>query len=288
MLGYRPLVLEKRSCLGGLQLDSPYTNNWIVGMPGLRGHEVAKAMHDHVVAAQIAYRLSCDVTDVKKAEKGFCATFDEAGTTQTVTSRCVVVASGVRAATGGFKATRDFLIGPGAQIATRDYKGRSVAILGGGDNAFENYLFVKKNGARRVRIFARNIRARQAFLALVPPDHVIVGEAVIKSSRNQVNGETFDAIIVLYGWTTHTPFLARLKPARDPNGFILTDEHCETSVTGVFAIGEVAHRMHPCCVTAMADGVVAAKAIQRRLEQGSVARFLGMTRRAVGALKKRD
>lgn len=139
--------------------------------------------------------------------------------------------------------------------------------------------------ARRVRIFARNIRARKSFLDRVPPEDVIIGEATIKASRNQVNGERYDAIIVLYGWTTHTPFLSRLQPARDPNGFILTDEHCETSESGVFAIGEVAHRMHPCCVTAMADGVVAAKAIQKRLEQGAVARFLGMTRRAVGALR---
>jgi len=63
-----------------------------------------------------------------------------------------VIASGVRA-----KGLPDHppganwpgvLIGPGSPIVAQDYSGLSVAVLGGGDNAFENYVYVRNRGAR--------------------------------------------------------------------------------------------------------------------------------------------
>lgn len=52
----------------------------------------------------------------------------------------------------------------------------------------------------------------------------------------------------------------------DKRGFIATDSNCQTPIPGIYAIGEVANRMHACVTTAMADGVVAAKTIQEKLE----------------------
>ena len=55
-------------------------------------------------------------------------------------------------------------------------------------------------------------------------------------------------------------FADDLRLARDERGYIRTDfATAETSVPDIYAIGEVAHRMHPCVVTSMADGVVAAR-----------------------------
>ena len=53
------------------------------------------------------------------------------------------------------------LIGPGSPIVAQDYSGLSVAVLGGGDNAFENYVYVRNRGARAVHLFARSVRAQQ-------------------------------------------------------------------------------------------------------------------------------
>jgi len=58
--------------------------------------------------------------------------------------------------------------------------------------------------------------------------------------------------------------------ARTDQGFLATDAvTAETSLPGVYAIGEVAQRMHPCVPTAMADGVIAAKAIERVLNKAA-------------------
>jgi thioredoxin reductase len=71
----------------------------------------------------------------------------------------------------------------------------------------------------------------------------------------------------MYGWEPVPVFSAELALDQDDRGFLtVAGPTCETSVSGVYAIGEVAARSHPSVVTAMADGVVAAKAIQRRIE----------------------
>lgn len=66
------------------------------------------------------------------------------------------------------------------------------------------------------------------------------------------------------GWHANLPsaFHQFQNKILNQDGFIITNANCETPVTGLFAIGEAANRMHPCVVTSMADGVVAAKAIQ--------------------------
>lgn len=66
------------------------------------------------------------------------------------------------------------------------------------------------------------------------------------------------------GWQANLPaaFDIYRRQLLDDVGFIITNQRCETPVTGIFAVGEAANRMHPSVVTSMADGAVAAKAIQ--------------------------
>ena len=90
----------------------------------------------------------------------------------------------------------------------------------------------------------------------------------------QNNKNIYDVMIVLYGWEANFPeaFLPLKDTLLNDRGFITTDTKCQTPVPGIYAIGEVANRMHPCVTTAMADGVVAAKAIEEILENALRAR----------------
>lgn len=78
----------------------------------------------------------------------------------------------------------------------------------------------------------------------------------------------YDVFIVLYGWEANIPSALNAWRDRllDERGFVATNAFCQTHEPRFFAIGEVADRMHPCVVTAMADGVVAAKAMLVGLE----------------------
>lgn len=276
MLGHSPCLIERRDKLGGLQADSSDLNQWVPLLPrGSRGEDVAAIIHDTLHQHDFAIQLGCAVESVTKTNEGFCV-HTSGGHFE---GRYLVLASGVRAASGGFRDTRNLLIGPGRKIEATDFSGQKVAILGGGDNAFEHYLFIRGRGASEVTIFARSLKARAEFMVQVPAENIRMGKYCVDVDSSEVNGEKFNRIVVMYGWEPHLPYMNALPIALSERGFIVTDEHCATSQPGVFAIGEVAQRAHPCCITSMADGVIAAKAIQHKLEAGSLNKFAAMAKR---------
>jgi thioredoxin reductase len=199
-------------------------------------------------------------------------------------SKKVVLASGVRASSGGLRAATRILIGPGSDVAATDFAGLKVAILGGGDNAAENYEYVKAHGAAVVHVYARTLQARAGLLGKLDPADVHLGDYRVDEKPRRVNGSQYDLLLVLYGWAPNIEYAAALGIATDTQGHVVTDPKTgEATVRGVFAAGELTGRMHPCCVTAMADGVVVAKAIQRQLEQALGTRLVATLHRLAGA-----
>lgn len=267
-LGFQPCIVEQRSELGGLQNESPYPNDWIAPVVGLRGEEVARGIHANILSRGVDCRLRTSVESVTIDRDHFVVrVVNTAGQQDFLSSLYLVLASGVRPADGGLLASPNLVIGPGKRIDGRDFRGKSVAILGGGDSAFENYEFIRAKGAAGVHIYARSIRARREFLERIPTTDVSIGPYEVCSDMMTVSGRFYDVIVVLYGWIPSLKFMCDFDLARNAEGFVLTDSSTtETSISNVFAVGEVAHRMHPCCVTSMADGVVAAKEIQKRIE----------------------
>lgn len=139
-----------------------------------------------------------------------------------------------------------------------------MAILGGGDNAFDQYIFAKRRGAADCKIFARTLRAQKKLQLPVPSEDVRVGPFTADQETLQVNGESFDVFSVMFGFEPVIP-QGLEELARSPQGFVEADHWGQTSVPGVYAAGEVAHTFHPCVTTSFAHGVQAAKHIQRKL-----------------------
>jgi len=275
MLGYHPCIIEKRASLGGLQNDSPYPNPWIPGVSGLTGQEFAQAMHEQIVSHDIPLYLDAIVRDIESVKDGYLIHIENIqGLASALFSPHLVLACGVKPASGGLTPSQDLLIGPGDQVENYSFTGKKVAILGGGDNAFENYQFIQQKQPELIHIYARQdnthgIKARYEFLKYVPDKDVFCfqGNLNIDSDDLTINGIAYDTIIALYGWVPNFPPLS-FELELTGHGYVKTDIHtAETSQANVYAIGEFACRAHPCCVTAMADGVTAAKAIQNKFEQ---------------------
>lgn len=282
-LGYSTALIDRQSQCGGLQLLNPWTNTWIASSAKAHGADVAAALHEN------AQRHGCTLYLGQPAERAYDQ--DERWHValrdgQVLEGRCLVLAGGVVPKSGGLRERAALLIGPGAQVAATNFNGARVAILGGGDSAFENHRFVRERGATTVHIYARTLRARTELLSTVPPSDVVVGEFEFSPDTNQVDGVQYDQVLVLYGYEANKAALLGLTPALQPRGFVQTDGECRTSLPRVWAIGELAQRAHPCCATAMADGVVAAKSIQRLLETNATTRYLQMTRRGLGLAQK--
>lgn len=270
-LGFAPLLIETAGALGGLARVNPFQDDWTPLVQGETGHEIAGRIARGVVDAGVAMRLQSAVSAVERRGRTFEVTVRDAqGVTQILHAHTVVIASGVTARGldgAGPTPVPGILVGPGSDVADRDYRGLRVAILGGGDNAFENYTFVRERDPAVVHLYARHVRAQQQWIDRTRPEDVRIGAYDVDINARRVNGLPYDLLLVFYGWVPQVPYAEGLGLVRDARGFVRTArETAETSVDGIYAIGEVAHRMHPCVVTSLADGVVAAKAIQARLE----------------------
>ncbi len=267
LLGFNPCIIEQRDRLGGLQNDSPYPNPWIVASPKRSGVEIAGNIHHNIIAQDIRCFLNSTVVAIEKSAAGYFEVALHPHESLRITAPFLVIASGVKAITGGLQEASNILIGPGHLVANYDFADKRVAVLGGGDNAFENYAFAKSKAAQLVHIYAHSIRARGQFLEQTPATDVYLGNYSVDAQRYQVAGKSYDVILVFYGWAPHLPFLDGFPLKKNSKGLILTQRYtAETSQPGIYAIGEVTDRAHPSCVTAMADGVVAAKALQLALE----------------------
>lgn len=266
-LGLQPLLIESRFGPGGQTGDNPFRDGWIAALPDATGEQVARNIGLSLTQAGVTCLYGEPVTRAVSQAGDFLV---ERGHGVPLRARTVVLATGVRArmleGQTHPQAWPGVLIGPGRLVHEYDFKGLRVAILGGGDNAFENYSFVRERGAANVRIYARHVRAQRQFVNQVPAHDIALGPYVVDPRRLTVHGATYDLILVFYGWEPYAPLADQLGLTRDSSGFVVTDaKTTAASREGVYAIGELAHRMHPCVVTAMADGVVAAKAIEKRL-----------------------
>lgn len=301
-LGFAPLLLEADKEVGGLCRRNPFRDEWNVTLPGMTGAQVADNLGVSLKQANVPQRLSYRVRYAGPGIDGFELSELESGH-EALRARHIVLATGVTARrlpqadekpcgapqgdgnpsfprpsvdldqaplfnrTAGRATPGGLLIGPGEHIVAYNFKNRRVAVLGGGDNAFENALYAREHGAASVHLYARGVRAQRQFVHKLPATDVSVGVYRVDPVARTVNGCAYDVIMVFYGWEPCVRFADTFHLRRTKRGFIATDPGtAETSYPGVYAIGEVAQRQHPCVVSALADGVAAAKAIQARIE----------------------
>ena len=251
-LGVDCLLFEQSSALGGLQRRSPYENLWIPGVRGKTGQDVARALADHAAAAGVEVRLNHTAP----------VSHNELYQTGDFAAPYVVVATGSAPRAGRFRASATVAIGPGEPMEAIEVAGRKVAILGGGDNAFDQARFVRDRGGEVTVFSRREPRAQKMLRDLIPDVCVVVGFYEARQGAMTVNGEVFDAFGVMYGFEAVVP--DGLKPRRR-HGYVQVNRFGETSLPGVYACGEVTDYWHPCVTTAAAHGIQVAKQIATRL-----------------------
>ena len=253
-LGVDAVLLERSSALGGLQRRSPYENLWIPGVQGKTGQDVARALTDHAAAAGVEVRLT-HTAPVSR---------DDLYQTGNYEAPYVVIATGTTPRAGRFTPSARVAIGPGEPMEALDIAGQRVAILGGGDNAFDQARFARDRGGQ-VTVFSRRPPRAQAMLRDQIPDvRVVVGAYVARQKTMTVDGEAFDAFGVMYGFEAVVP--DGLDPRRR-GGYVQVNRLGETSLPGVYACGEVTDYWHPCVTTAAAHGIQVAKQIAMKLSR---------------------
>ncbi len=155
------------------------------------------------------------------------------------------------------------------------YRGKVVAVVGGGDSALQEALFLAKFASKVIIIHRRNefraasvlrdeVRANPKIgLALGKVVRAIEGDGEVRAlqvedkAAGKVEAVPVDGVFIYVGYD---PNVAMLGPefTRSQAGFVVTDEKLETSVPGVFAAGDVREKPLRQVATAVGDGAIAA------------------------------
>ncbi len=248
-------------------------------MPGylLADHMVQQARH-----AGVSMRLATEVTSVDLAKKTVVLDGLE-----TIRAKRIIVATGSSPRVIGVKGEREFKGKGVSYCATCDAKyteGKHVVVIGGGNSAIEESLFIARF-ASRITIVNQfptlqanqeaQARARAepkiSFRLSTQPreflsrsgkgvDGVLVEDLVTK----QQEIIDCDSVFVFAGMV---PNLELFKSAftLDQWGYIAIDDEMHTSVPGVFAVGDVAAKKFRQITTAVSDGTIASMVLAKEL-----------------------
>ena len=266
------LVLEKNPMSGGQVLNTYEVDNYL-GLPGMDGFDMGTKFREHA-----------DKLDVEFREAAALSLEDRGGHKLIRTDQGELEAKTVILATGAVHAMlgapgEERLGGRGVSYcATCDgafFRGRTVAVVGGGDVALEDAIYLART-SEKVYLIHRRDELRGAMVLQqelkglpnveILYSHVveeILGEdtveaVTLKDCRTE---ETFrlpvDGVFVAVGIRPQTE-LVRGLAACDEGGYVLAGEDCATDVPGLFVAGDVRRKPLRQIVTAVADGANAA------------------------------
>ncbi len=271
------IVIEKEYEGTGQIAESGRVDNYL-GLPGISGYDLGEAFREHAVKSGVSF-LEQEVTGIKKEDpETFQITLAD-GTS--VESKTVIYAAGAiprRADVPGEKKYAGRGVSYCAICDGSFYRGKTVAVLGGGDTAVDDAIYLA-GLAEQVYVIHRRKQFRAAAATV---EKLKEKENVMFLLEHQVKAVTgtekvtgvvledgtsiaVDGVFVAYGSVPQTALLSDLA-ALDAAGYVKAEETGETSVKGLYVAGDVRTKKLRQVVTAVSDGANAATAVVEYLK----------------------
>ena len=243
------------------------------------GFMLAHYMSEQAKQTGIDFKVAVDVTSVDLLKKEIV--IDE---TETIRAKKIIIATGTSPNTMNAPGENE-LKGKGiSYCATCDAKyfvDKDVTVIGGGNSAVEEAQFITKF-ARKVTMVHQfdkltanqtaidNLQANEKICVIYehePRKFEKRGDKMITTIENLKTKELSeleaDGVFVFIGFKANTAVLGNTLPALNDWGYILVDEDRKTSLTDVYAVGDIISKKYRQITTAVADGTIAAMSISK-------------------------
>ncbi len=279
----KPLVLEGHEPGGQLSMTTLVEN--FPGFPeGIQGPELIENMRQQAARFGTEFRTG-HVVSADLGSRPFRLKLER----DELRTHTLIIASGASARWLGLP-SEQALIGHGvSSCATCDgffFRGREIAVIGGGDSAMEEALFLTRFASKVTLIHRRDqFRASKIMLDRARRHEKIafltdtVVEEVMDVSKKEVTGLKLRNVKTGKLWELpvsamflgigHTPNAAAFRGVleTDADGYLKTHDYVHTSVPGVFASGDVQDRRYRQAITAAGTGCMAAIEVEKFLEE---------------------
>jgi len=278
-----PLLIEGLEAGGQLMLTT-MVDNWPGYRDGIMGPDLMTEMRAQAERFGTEI-LTGDVASVDLSRRPFTLAM---GDGRKITTESLIVATGASARWLDIGSDRK-LSGHGVSTcATCDgyfFRGKPIAVVGGGDSAMEEAVYLSRFASKVTVIHRRDtLRASKIMQdkALANPKIDFIWDSEIADINDVQKGEVtgivvrnlktgqlrevpLDGVFIAIGHTPNTSLFTG-QVALDASGYIVTHEGTRTNIPGVFAAGDVQDHVYRQAVTAAGSGCMAAIDAERYLE----------------------
>ena len=266
------LLLDK-SAPGGLLNNIDTISNY-PGLSDIKGIDLATNLFDQVKNVGIPYKLE-GVTSLEKIDNKFVVTTEK----DKYESKNIILATGTRPKFLGLDNEKD-LLGRGlSTCAVCDgtfYKGKDVCVVGNGNSALQESLYLSKIVNKIYLLNRRDSFKGEDYLIdkVKNTSNIEILYNVSISSYNEDNGKIESVILsnneeikcsgvfIYIGYKANTDLVNKFNITNE-EGRVIVDDNMETSIKGLFATGDVNNKLPYQLIKAANDGMLAAMYIDK-------------------------
>lgn len=278
--GLNLLVIEAKPMSGGQVLNTYEVDNYL-GLPGMNGFDLGMKFREHTDRMGAEYKTAAVAAVRDKGQVKIV----EASDGTAYEAKALILAMGAEHAMLGVPGEEEYKGKGVSYCAACDgafFKGRDVAVIGGGDAAVEDAVYLARI-CRKVWLIHRrdSLRAAKSLQdKLADCDNVeilwnrtavsIHGQDLVEGLKlhHVIEGSeedmSVDGVFIAVGMHPNTEVIQGQIPC-DERGYIIAGEDCATKVRGIYAAGDVRTKQVRQIVTAVADGACAVASAERYL-----------------------